>query len=85
MAVDRPLASTLALERAAERSPLTSREQEIVVLIGEGLSNRALAERLSVSVRTIEGHIYRAMAKTGAADREDLAAMLPRRRPGSGD
>ena len=78
-------ASTPALARAAERSPLTSREQEIVALIGEGLSNRALAERLSVSVRTIEGHIYRAMAKTGAADREDLAAMLPRRRPGSGD
>ena len=42
-------------------------------MIGEGLSNRALAERLHVSVRTIEGHIYRAMAKTGTADRDALA------------
>ena len=78
-------ASTPALERAVERAPLTTREQEIVALIGEGLSNRALAERLHVSVRTIEGHIYRAMAKTGAADRDALAAMLPWRRPGSGE
>ena len=78
-------ASTPALERAAGRSPLTSREQEIVALIGKGLSNRALAERLNVSVRTIEGHIYRAMAKTGATDRDDLAAMLPRHSPRSGE
>ena len=74
-------ARTPALGRAAERSPLTSREQEIVALIGEGLSNRALAKRLNVSVRTIEGHIYRAMAKTGTTDRDALAATLPRRRP----
>jgi DNA-binding CsgD family transcriptional regulator len=74
-------ASTPALGRAAERSPLTAREEEIVALLGEGMSNRALAERLNVSLRTIEGHIYRAMAKTGATDRDNLAAMLPRRRP----
>ncbi|WP_102143921.1 helix-turn-helix transcriptional regulator [Mycobacterium hubeiense] len=60
--------------------PLTSREQEIVRLIGEGLTNRAAAERLNVSVRTVEGHIYRAMAKTNTASRAELAALLPRRR-----
>ena len=47
------------------------------VLIGAGLSTRAIADRLTLSVRTVEGHIYRAMAKTGAADRDELAAMLP--------
>jgi DNA-binding CsgD family transcriptional regulator len=51
------------------------------MLIEEGLSNRALAARLSLSVRTVEGHIYRAMIKTGAGSREELAAMLPRRKP----
>jgi DNA-binding CsgD family transcriptional regulator len=56
--------------------PLTSREHEIAILIGRGLSNRTIAARLSVSVRTIEGHIYRAMVKTGALSREELAAML---------
>jgi DNA-binding CsgD family transcriptional regulator len=74
-------ACTPALRQAAERLPLTSREREIAMLIGQGLSNRAIAARLSLSVRTVEGHIYRAMVKTGADSREGLAAMLPRRKP----
>jgi DNA-binding CsgD family transcriptional regulator len=73
-------ASTPALRQAAEPVPLTGREAEIVMLIGEGLSNRAVAERLTLSVRTVESHIYRAMAKTGVASRDELAALLPRRR-----
>ena len=47
------------------------------MLIGEGLSSRAVADRMMLSVRRVEGHIYRAMAKTGAASREDLVALLP--------
>ena len=70
---------TPALQKASERSPLTDREREIVMLIGRGQSTRAIAERLTLSVRTIEGHVYRAMMKTGAGDREELAKMLPRR------
>ena len=46
---------------------------------GASESVRAIAERLTLSVRTIEGHVYRAMMKTGAGDREELAKMLPRR------
>jgi DNA-binding CsgD family transcriptional regulator/tetratricopeptide (TPR) repeat protein len=72
-------ACTPALRQATEPVPLTDREREIVMLIGEGLSNRAVAERLTLSVRTVESHIYRAMAKTGVASREELAALLPRR------
>ena len=73
-------ASTPAQRQATEQLPLTDREREIVMLIGEGLSNRELAARLTVSVRTVEGHIYKAMVKTGTASRDDLAALLPRRR-----
>lgn len=73
-------AFTPALRRAAETLPLTVREREIVMLIGDGLPNRAVAAKLNVSVRTVEGHIYRAMTKTGATSREELAAMLPRQR-----
>jgi DNA-binding NarL/FixJ family response regulator len=40
------------------------------------LSNRQIAERLVVSVRTIEGHLYRACAKLGASDRTQLAALI---------
>jgi len=71
-------ASTPALRQASQRVPLTDREREIVTLLGAGLSTRAIAERLTLSVRTVENHIYKAMAKTGVASREQLAALLPR-------
>ena len=70
---------TPALRQASEPLPFTDREREIVMLIGEGLSNRAVAERLTLSVRTVESHIYRAMSKTGTTSRDELAALLPRR------
>ena len=70
---------THALRLASESLPFTDREAEIVMLIGEGLSNRAVAERLTLSVRTVESHIYRAMMKAGVSSRDELAALLPRR------
>jgi DNA-binding CsgD family transcriptional regulator len=69
---------TPALRQAAEPLPLTDREAEIVMLIGEGLSNRAVAERLTLSIRTVESHIYRAMLKTGTTSRDELATLIPR-------
>jgi DNA-binding CsgD family transcriptional regulator len=71
-------ASTPALRQATRPLPLTDREAETVMMIGEGLSNRAIAERLTVSVRTVESHIYRAMTKTGTTSRDELAALMPR-------
>ena len=69
-------ASTPALRQASVPLPLTDREGEIVMLIGEGLSNREVAERLTLSVRTVESHLYRAMMKTGTTNRDELAALL---------
>jgi len=69
-------ASTPALRQAGEPLPLTEREREIVMLIGAGLSSREIAERLTVSARTVEGHVYRAMLKTGTTSRDELAALL---------
>jgi DNA-binding CsgD family transcriptional regulator len=71
--------STPALRVATEPLPLSDREREIVMLIGAGLSNREVAERLTLSVRTVESHIYRAMAKTGTTSRDQLAALIPPR------
>ncbi|MEB3031508.1 helix-turn-helix transcriptional regulator [[Mycobacterium] nativiensis] len=73
-------ANTPALREAAEPLPLTEREAEIVMLIGAGLTNRAIADRLTLSVRTVESHIYRAMLKTGTNGRDELAALRPRHR-----
>ncbi|WP_445169136.1 LuxR C-terminal-related transcriptional regulator [Mycolicibacterium sp. Dal123E01] len=67
---------TPALRQAAEPLPLTEREREIAMLIAQGLSNRAIAERLTLSVRTVESHVLRAMGKTGTSSRDELAALL---------
>ena len=69
-------ADTPALREARMPLPLTDREREIALLVVQGLSNRDVAERLTLSVRTVEGHIYKAMTKTGTATREELAALL---------
>lgn len=51
---------------------LTRREREIVELAGQGASNAEIAERLVLSVRTVESHLYRAMGKLGAETRHEL-------------
>ncbi|TVU66586.1 AAA family ATPase [Paenarthrobacter nitroguajacolicus] len=61
----------------ADRSvALTRREQDIVALAVSGLTDRQIAEKLMVSVRTVEGHLYRSYAKLGIRRREDLGAAV---------
>jgi DNA-binding CsgD family transcriptional regulator len=67
---------TPALILAAHPLPLSTREREIANLVAQGLSNREIADRLVVSTRTVEGHIYRACIKLDISDRERLAALL---------
>ncbi|MER6913026.1 response regulator transcription factor [Streptomyces sp. NPDC000594] len=51
---------------------LTGREREVLVLVGGGLSNDEIADRLDVSPLTVKTHVNRAMAKLGARDRAQL-------------
>ncbi|MBJ7329417.1 MAG: helix-turn-helix transcriptional regulator [Solirubrobacteraceae bacterium] len=51
---------------------LTKREEQLVELARRGLTNAEIAERLVLSVRTVESHLYRAMGKLGVSDRRDL-------------
>jgi DNA-binding CsgD family transcriptional regulator len=67
---------TPTLLQAAEPLPVTNREREIISLLSRGLSTKDVATHLTLSVRTVEGHIYRVMTKTGAASREDLLKMM---------
>lgn len=68
--------TTPALMAAIRPLPLSPREREIVTMAAQGLSNRAIADQLVVSVRTVEGHLYRATAKLGIANRAELAGLL---------
>jgi len=54
---------------------LTSREREIVALVGEGLSNDEIAARLVVSPATAKTHVSRAMGKLGVRDRTQLVVL----------
>ncbi|OKH61178.1 hypothetical protein EB73_30865, partial [Mycobacterium sp. SWH-M3] len=69
-------AVTPALRCATDPLPLTEREREIANLVGVGLSNREVAGRLCLSVRTVDGHLYRIFAKLGIDDRDQLARLV---------
>ena len=60
-------------------SPLTPRESEVAKLIAEGLSNRAIADRLVISHRTVDGHVERILAKLEFTSRAQVAvwATMP--------
>lgn len=67
---------TPAVNAAAQPLPVTDREREIAMLAATGLSNRQIADRLSVSVRTVDGHLYRIFAKLGIDRRDQLVRMF---------
>jgi DNA-binding CsgD family transcriptional regulator len=51
---------------------LTPREAQLIDLARQGLTNADIADRLVLSIRTVETHIYRGMQKLGVSDRRDL-------------
>ncbi|HEY5857339.1 MAG TPA: LuxR C-terminal-related transcriptional regulator [Aldersonia sp.] len=67
---------TPALRANATPIPWTRRQREIIALAASGLANREIAERLVMSVRTVEGHLLKASQRTGVNSREELVALL---------
>jgi DNA-binding NarL/FixJ family response regulator len=63
---------------------LTEREEQVAGLAARGLSNLAIADRLVLSVRTVEAHLARAYGKFGISRRSELAAAMTLARPRSG-
>jgi predicted ATPase/DNA-binding CsgD family transcriptional regulator len=54
-------------------SPLTQREQNVTLLVAEGLTNKEIAERLVLSIRTVEAHVTHVLNKIGLRSRAQLA------------
>ena len=59
--------------------PLTPRELEVLALLAEGLSNKAIARRLGISVHTAKFHVGALMDKLDAVGRTDAVAHAVRR------
>lgn len=74
-------ATTPATRETASPLPLSKREREIAALVRDGLSNKEIADILTMSVRTVEGHIYRACNKLGFANRAELAELIGQMTP----
>ncbi len=58
---------------------LTEREQEVLHLIADGLSNRVIAEKLVISEKTVKTHVSNILGKLGLADRTQAAIYALRR------
>jgi DNA-binding NarL/FixJ family response regulator len=70
-----PRARTVAVPDGLRSIGVTNREAEVFVLLGEGLGNRDIADRLYLSPRTVEKHVESLMRKTGVASRGQLVAF----------
>ncbi|WP_291475482.1 response regulator transcription factor [Corynebacterium sp.] len=68
-------AGAVSEEAAQELERLTEREQEVLLLVGQGLSNQEIAEKFFISPHTAKTHVNRIMSKIGAHDRAQLVIL----------
>jgi len=59
--------------KARERSPLSTREREIVQLVAQGYKNKEMAEKMFISEQTVKNHLHNIFDKLGVSDRLELA------------
>jgi DNA-binding CsgD family transcriptional regulator len=67
---------TPATRSLAAPVPLTGRQREVAELVSADLTNKDIADRLFMSVRTVEGHVLRACQRIGVTTRAELAAIM---------
>jgi DNA-binding NarL/FixJ family response regulator len=67
-----------AVNSAPKDQVLTSREQEVLTLLAEGLPNKSIADRLRISDHTVKFHVNAIMSKLGAQSRTDAVVRATR-------
>jgi len=67
-----PAGQPTATRASAQLEGVTEREREVLTLVGGGLSNKEIAEHLSISAATAKAHVARLLTKLGARDRVQL-------------
>lgn len=72
-------ARTPLLAELDTTTDLTDREREVAMLVAGGYSDREVAERLHLSVRTVHSHLHHTYRKLGIGDRHELSVLLGRR------
>jgi two-component system nitrate/nitrite response regulator NarL len=77
---DAPHAGFAAALDAEPRALLTSRELEVLGAIGDGLTNKAIARRLEISLHTVKFHVESLFRKLGARTRTEALAKAAERR-----
>ena len=65
-------------EQVLEDVRMTRREHEVIVLIGEGLSNKEIAQRLNIATHTVKSHVRNVMEKLALHTRLQIAAYSHR-------
>jgi len=65
---------------AGPLSGLTEQERTTLDLIGEGLTNRQIAERMSISEKTVKNYVSRVLAKLGMSRRTQVAVLATQSR-----
>lgn len=73
-----PPAVAERLEEREARSSLSSREQEVLVMISKGLTNKEIARVLSISQFTVRNHVNHILEKLGASDRTEAVSIALR-------
>ena len=71
-----------AAAEPAAGPPLTGRETEVAGLVAEGLTNQAIATRLTIAPRTAEAHVENIRRKLGVRSRAQIAAWVTEHRLG---